>query len=41
MMRLLDIGNAICAITGAAFWFVSAKLPDRRRLVETGLKAKK
>jgi hypothetical protein len=31
MTRLLDIGNAISAIVGVVFWFLSAKIPHRRR----------
>jgi hypothetical protein len=31
VMRLLDIGNAISAFVAAVFWFLSAKIGDRRR----------
>jgi hypothetical protein len=31
MTKLLDIGNAISAIVAVVYWFLSAKISDRRR----------
>jgi hypothetical protein len=31
MTRLLDIGNAILGMVAVVFWFLSAKILDRRR----------